>query len=213
MKGGDKLKRIPIELKFELMEYTNSGFSRGKCKIAYSKENDNGSFISKEDFEKALPTIFGIPIVGEYLLDIKNEVNTSVRGNYTDHTGIENRPSPLGFIPSDSKCYWEIESDNKEYIVVEGIILWTKRYPEAKNIFEGRYNQSMEIAVDGDNGGYFDEKDNLFHITNFSFEALCVLGTDCVRNNDGSVSYRGKSDVEPCFGGSHFDTYSNENRF
>ena len=52
MKGGDKLKRIPINLKFELIEYNNSGFSKGKCYIAYTDQNRNGSFISKEAFEK-----------------------------------------------------------------------------------------------------------------------------------------------------------------
>lgn len=212
MKGGDKLKRIPINLKFELIEYNNSGFSKGKCYIAYTDQNRNGSFISKDAFEKALPTLFGIPIVGEYIFDIKNEVNTDIKGNYTDHEGVEMRPFPIGHIPLDATFSWET-IDDKEYLVVEGIILWTKRYPEAKNVFEGRYNQSMEIGLNDEDGGYYDKKDDCYHIDNFSFEALCVLGTDCIRNEDGSVSYRGKSDEEPCFENSHFDTYSMKTDF
>jgi len=212
MKGGDKLKRIPIDLKFELMEYTNEGFSKGKCYVAYTDGNPNGSFISKEAYEKALPSIFGTPIVGEYLSNVKNEINADIKGNYAEHEKTIVRPSPIGFVSSDAKCYWEIQGDNQNYLVVEGIILWTKRYPEAKNVFDRRFNQSMEISI-GDNGGYFDKKDELYHITDFSFEALTVLGTDCVRNSDGTVSYRGESDVEPCFGGSHFDTYSMKTEF
>ena len=206
------MKRIPIDLKFELIEYSNIGFSKGKCYVAYINENRNGSFISKEAFEKALPTMFGIPIVGEYLFDIKNEVNADIQGNYTDHDGIEMRPFPIGHIPLDATFSWEVE-DGKEYLVVEGIILWTKRYPEANYVFDKKMNQSMEISINDEDGGYYDKDDNLYHISGFSFEALTVLGTDCVRNEDGSVSYRGSADVEPCFEGSHFDTYSMKTSF
>lgn len=52
-----------IEIKFLI-------FSKVKIRVAYTSENRNNSYIFKEAFEKALPTIYNYPIIGEFIEEV-----------------------------------------------------------------------------------------------------------------------------------------------
>ena len=48
------------------MVEVNPSFDKGKLRIAYTGTNRNNTFISKEAFEKSIPTMFNCPVVTHY---------------------------------------------------------------------------------------------------------------------------------------------------
>ena len=180
------------------VEYLNPLFSTCSIKVMYHGENRNMTTISKEVVEKALPSIFGIPIVGEY------EAETE---DYKGHGGeidletmsIRKTTRPYGYVPDDATYRWEeaniIGSNKKvEYLVLDGCRLWTGNYPEAYEMLKGK-GQSMEIIVED---GEWNDSTESYEINDFLFSALCVLGDT----------------VEPCFEGANIATsYSKDSTF
>jgi hypothetical protein len=173
-------------------EVLNSEFTKAKCYILYTGENRNGSSISKETVEAALPSIFNCPVIGEFL---KKDDGTKDFGSHggriiIDSTGIryEQTTMPYGVVPESANPRWEMV-DDKEYLVCE-IILWSGRYDDL-DVFlaDGQRPQSMEISP-----LEFEEKNGLFEIKSFEFSALTILG----------------SDVEPCFEDAKIETYASD---
>lgn len=172
----DKNKQLLA--RFSNIEKYNSQFSKCNVAIAYHGDNRNYSSISKEVFEDMIPSLYGIPIVGEWKTADEDfgthggKIEISDEGiNYIDTT------KPFGFIDSQAKVWWEdiTEEDGtvNEYLMSE-CFLWTSRYPEAEKVLEGNSNQSMEIQVksgEARDDGYFD-------ITDAEFSALCILGSE-----------------------------------
>lgn len=161
--------------KFSNITKFNSQFSKCNVAVAYHGDNRNYSSISKEVFEKMIPSLYGIPIVGEW----KEEDYGSHGGKIEisdDGINYIETTKPYGFIDSQAKVWWEevTEEDESvhEYLMTE-CFLWTGRYPEAEKVLEGNSNQSMEIQVkSGD-----VREDGYFEITDAEFSALCILGS------------------------------------
>lgn len=174
----------------------NTGFVRGECRVAYAGKNRNYTDIPRTAFDKAEPTIFGVPIVGNWIEDNKNfgghDLILETKGN---KISIKDNTTPFGFVPQDANPRWEEVSDengnSKAYHVID-VILWKERYPEPiQFIIDNNVNQSMEIMVsDAD----WDEDYEYLTISDFYYSALCLLGKDI--NADGS---KGEDNVEPCF--------------
>lgn len=156
----------------------NPLFSTCKVRVLYTGKNRNMSIISKDAVEKALPSIIGIPIVGEFSMEAKD---------YKGHGGAIDLDSydfihttkPYGFVPNDATFSWEEvrtkDGSIREYLTVDGCYLWTGRYPEAFSIVEQGKGQSMEIEV---NNGEWNDSEEAYDIKQFTFSALCILGDD-----------------------------------
>jgi hypothetical protein len=183
---------LQFEVTFVDVEPLNPLFSKCKIYVCYHGENRNGSIISKEVIEKAIPTIYNIPIVGRFSEDIND---------FTDHGGkIEitgngankeiryvHTTKPYGVVPESAIVDWETIGD-KEYLTIDGALLWTGRYPEAQEVIESGKPQSMEIdVIEGRL-----RRDKKFEVTEMVFSALCILGDD----------------VEPCFEDAQIVGYS-----
>ena len=170
----EDLKTLSFVSKFSKPEVFNSQFHKVKIYVAYAGKNRNMSTISKDTFEKIIPSIYGIPIVGEWKgsdfgthggkIEITDDSIT-----YTETT------KPYGYIDSTAEVGWEMVTEEdgieREYLYTTGF-LWTSRYPEALNALDGDNNQSMELNIfDG-----FSTEDDYFEITDAEFSALCILG-------------------------------------
>lgn len=197
-KKKEAVNHASIGLKFENLEpIENTGFVRGECKVAYAGKNRNGTLISREAFEDAEKTIFGTPIVGNWIEDSGekfggrfggHDVILETKGN---EMTIKDNTTPFGFVPQDANPRWvSIEDENgnsKNYYTVD-VILWRERYKDQiDSIIENKANQSMEIMV---GEGDWEEDSSYFNITEFYYSALCLLGKD---SEDSSKN------VEPCF--------------
>ncbi|MNH66539.1 hypothetical protein D3C73_185720 [compost metagenome] len=177
------------------IEKVNPLFSKCKIRVLYTGLNRNNTYISKAAVEQALPSIFNVPIIGEYFEDAEN---FGGHGGTIDVSGDKvkwvNTTFPYGLIPESATVYWEViqesNGDENEYLVVDNAYLWTGRYPEANLLVGQEFNQSMEIEIQ--KGRYCTIDGNkTYEIENFLFSALCILGINKESDPNGHV--------EPCF--------------
>lgn len=190
----NKLFRYSTEIKIvqSSIKKLNPQFSLCDVLVCYHGDNRNMTSLPKNVIESNLYTIYGIPIVGEwiYKLDGTDEKTWGSHGGriIIDDNGInfEQTTKPFGFVTKEAadNASWVTitEKDGhtqNEYLKLSGCILWTDRYEESKTILDDNYGQSMEIEFT--KGHYRD--DHYYEAEEFIFSALCILGTD----------------VEPCF--------------
>ena len=185
-----KLEQARYRTKFRIDQSTiqqiNPEFSLCTVLVAYHGDNRNHSSISKEVFEKCLWTIYGIPIVGEWVR-LEEDQNVETWGSHGgrliwDDQGIkyEQTTKPFGFVTEEAykNATW-VELTEKdghtthEYLKLERCILWNSRYEECDSILESNFGQSMELT--NLDGRY--REDGFFEISDFTFSALCILGT------------------------------------
>lgn len=178
---------------FKLCE-VNSSFDSGVLRVAYKDKNRNGSFISKETFERCMKTIYNCPIVCNYDRDTDSigahdvEIVKSANGDLR----LVNVTTPIGVVPESAKTYWEeVEEEDgsvHEYLCTEAL-LWKRQEAYKKIKDDGISAESMEITV---KDGEIDSQSGLFVIKDFEFTAFCILG----------------SDVEPCFESASLEVFS-----
>jgi hypothetical protein len=195
-----EIKRIEFDSKIVDFEKVNPEFAKVKVIIAYAGQNRNGSYISKETFEKMLPSLINVPIVGEWKEQDENfgshggKIELSDEGfKYIDTT------KPYGVVNESSEIKWEtiLEKDGlteNEYLTCTAL-LWHGRYQEIEKILNDGANQSMEIGI---KSGYYDEEQKTYIIEDGYFSALCILGKDS----------NPKKNVEPCFEEASIGRYS-----
>lgn len=202
----DKKQNFTSKIYSQDIERINPFFSKVKIYVLYEGFNRNGSYLSRNAIDKAIPTLYNIPIVGEYLVDEKNfgghgaNVTKNEQGEY--QMVLSTRP--YGVVPESAKIYWETvnqdDGSQRDYLVVDGAFLWSGRYPELYTIFdEGHYGQSMEIELVNANYSIVDGQETL-NIQDFIFTAFCLLGIDKDSDMFGHV--------EPAFESSKVVAYS-----
>lgn len=196
-------KKIRFTINLEKIEQINPLFSKAKINVLYTGLNRNNTYFSQKSVNNALPTIYGIPIIGEYLKEKDNFGGHGGKLEISDK-GIEyiQTTQPYGYVDKDADIYWEeiTEDDGTKhnYLVIDGAYLWTGRYQnELDDLLNQPYGQSMEVDV---NDGSFEEIDGVktYNIKDFTFSALCILGID----------KNGKGEVEPCFESAEISAYS-----
>lgn len=186
----NKLFRYNTEIKIvqSSIKKLNPQFSLCDVLVCYHGDNRNMTSLPKKVIEDNLYSIYGIPIVGEwiYKLDGTDEKSWGSHGGriILDDKGIhfEQTTKPFGFVSKEAadNASWvtitEKDGHTKnEYLKLSGCILWTDRYEESKTILDENFGQSMEIEFK--KGHYRD--DHYYEAEEFVFSALCILGTDC----------------------------------
>ena len=158
-------------------EERNPSFDSGVLRVAYTNANRNGSFISKETFERCITSIYNCPIVCNYDRETDTIGAHDMELVRDDEGGmrIVNVTTPVGVVPESANYFWEnVEEDDgsiHEYLCVE-VLLWKRQEAYKKIKDDGVVAESMEIAVK--NGSM---QDGLFVIDDFNFTAFCLLGT------------------------------------
>lgn len=161
------------------VSFKNPLFREAKIYILREGFNPNGSYITREAINKAIPTLYNTAIVGSFNEDTNN---------YTDHNVTlrsDNRLKlggvPIGLIPETAEVYWEKVKENNgdvvEYLVIDGVILWYARYPDEVSVLlqEKMFGQSAEIAVVEDEVKKINGVETEV-IHEFVFLSLCILG-------------------------------------
>ena len=155
----------------------NSSFDAGILQVAYEGKNRNGSFISKESFERSIKTIYNCPIVCNYDRET-NSIGAHdillVRDE-NDTLQMVNATTPVGVVPESARYFWrEITEDDgsvHNYLCVD-VLLWKRQEAYKKIKEDGITAESMEISVkDG------RMQDGFFVIDDFEFTAFCLLGS------------------------------------
>lgn len=170
----------------------NKSFDCAKLRVAYTGKNRNNSYISTEAFERAVPTMFNVPVVANYSRE-DNEIGSHDGEWIKDKNGevqYVNITQPVGVVPESATWYWEDVEDNGEmhkYFCTE-VLLWKRQEAYQKIKDNGVTKHSMEISViDG------EMLDDYYNIKDFQYTAFCLLGT-----------------ATPCFESSGLFTFSTE---
>lgn len=155
----------------------NSSFDKGILRVCYTGKNHNGSFISKETFEKCMPSIYNCPIVCRYDRETDTIGAHDVDVVRTADGGLRmiNVTQPVGVIPTGANYWWEeVEEDNgdvHEYLYTEAL-LWKRQEAYQKIKQDGTTAESMELNIKSSK-----MVDGVLHINDFEFTAFCLLGT------------------------------------
>lgn len=191
-------QRISLDFDFKIINICdiNKSFAMAEVAIAYAGRNRNKSAISKEAFEKALPSLKNCPVVGRY-----DETEDRFGGHdvkvITDDNGsvdIVNATTPFGVVPESAAQYWKdvTEEDGtiRPYLFTT-IILWKRQYGYEYLSKKKRIGQSMEISF----SSYTLDQDGYCIIDDFQFEALCLI------------------DCEPCFESASVQLFNQKDEF
>jgi len=189
---NDKNVRLVFNSALKNIMSCNESFDQGVLRIAYHGENRNGSYISKEVFEKCLPSMYNVPVVANYMRDddmIGGHDTEIVRKNRLPK--MVNITHPVGVIPESATNWWELvtEEDGSvhEYLCTD-VLLWKRQEAYEKIVSDGIVYESMEIKVKE------DHLDNgVYVIDDFEFLAFCLLGN-----------------CEPCFESASLTTFSSD---
>ena len=178
-KGGVVIKYANFNVNMSLDKKINSNLGRVKVMVCHTGKNLNYSKFSKESLEKALDSLQGIPLVGEFKEDNDDFGSHGGKIEITDegYKFIETT-RPYGFIPFGDLANIRFETildkdgiTEKEWLIADAYI-WYKKYPEVEKLFDGNNNQSMEISVEN----YTWDDDDYLDITDFEFNCVCILG-------------------------------------
>jgi len=174
----------------------NPSFDTGVLRIAYHGENRNGSYISKETFERCSRTMYNCPVVCNYDRDTDTLGGHDMALITREADGrliLVNLTTPVGVVPENSQWFWEEveEADGtvNEYFCTS-ILLWKRQEAYDKIKRDGIVAHSMEITV---NDGKMI--DGVYHINDFTFTAFALIG------------------VEPCFMSASLDTMPDTTAF
>ena len=181
--------------KVKEFESTDGRFTKVKIWLMHTGKNLNNSVFEKSIVDKAIPTLEYIPIVGFVEADGKGEKD------FSDHRYVITRDeygvrrkymgSSYGVIKSseDNNAHYEMklcdDGEEREFLVVDGL-MWNMFEDSSRivnqDIVKG---QSMELYEKNIQG--YEDEDGLFHFTDFSFRAACILGDDCTPAMTGST--------------------------
>ena len=176
-------------------EAADDRFTKVKVWLMHLGKNLNNSSFEKSVVDKAIPTLQYIPIMGFV------EMNDDNEKDFSDHRYIVTRDekgvrrkymgTPYGVIKSfdDNNAHYEErlceDGETRTFLVTEGII-WNV-LEDGAEIFHRDLvkSQSMELyekSIDG-----YEDDEGVFHFTEFSFRAACVLGDDVTPAMTGST--------------------------
>lgn len=181
--------------KIKDFEAADDRFTKVKVWLMHLGTNLNNSAFEKSVVDKAIPTLQYIPIMGFVELNSDNEKDFSDHRYIItkDDKGVRRKylGTPYGVIKSsdDNDAHYEErlceDGETRTFLVTEGII-WNV-LEDGAEIFQRDLvkSQSMELyekSIDG-----YEDDDGIFHFTDFSFRAACVLGDDVTPAMTGST--------------------------
>lgn len=164
-----------IKLNYEIKDYdvydTHKDHAIVRAKIVNVGKNNNDTSFSKESIERALPTLYNIPLIGIYS-EIENDFKSHAKND------LERKETyAIGTIPESCDAHFEKDL-GMEYLVAD-IVVWKEYFPDFFNVIvnneekERQTTISMEISLLD-----YEKKDGIFDITEFSFNGICLLGTN-----------------------------------
>lgn len=189
---SSRMQLVRFATAFEDIQDINPSFAVGKLRIAYVGDNRNGSSISKEVMEAAIPTMYNCPVVAHYDRATNSFGSHDVELIQEDetHYKLVNVTQPVGVVPAGAECFFETDADENgvlhEYLSTT-VLLW-KRQEAYEHICEmTTIGESMEVVFDQ---CHVDQRGVLVADA-MHFEAFCLLES-----------------AEPCYEGAELAVFS-----
>lgn len=157
---------------------TKMGLLPVSIKACHINLNRNGSYISKKNMEKALPTIYNRPILGNIIQLDDGTYDFHSHDFEIDDDGNEHYiEKPIGIIPESGNAHLEYDEEmDKTYVVVDGFIYEDYGNEAAEIILNKESNKvSVELCI---NELSYNAKEKYLEITDFYFNGITCLGKE-----------------------------------
>lgn len=165
-----------------IKEYENDDtrFLKVTIDILHTGLNFNSSIFNKDVVEKAIPSIYNIPILGYINKDDVPDFEGHEYVTVITPDSYEEKyyGRAFGVIPESCNPRWIVkeceDGEQREFLQVDGL-LWNK-FSEATDIFyrDLTKSQSMELEIESMDG--VEDENEIYTFTNFKFEGACILG-------------------------------------
>ena len=173
------------------------GLLKLKLKVCHTQLNRNGSFISKENMEKGMPTLKYRPILAHI-----HELADGTKDFYAHNMEIvenEDGESEINYIEKQVGCFtaddpW-LEYDekmDKTYVMAYSVI--PENYTEAADIIRRKNGTkvSCELVI---NELSYNAKEKYLDLTDFYFSGCTLLGCDEEGNEIGEGMLGARADI------------------
>lgn len=173
------------------------GLLKLKLKVCHTELNRNGSFISKENMEKGMPTLKYRPILAHI-----HELEDGTKDFYAHNMEIvenEDGESEINYIEKQVGCFtaddpWlEYDKDmDKTYVMAYSVI--PEQYTEAADIIRRKNGSkvSCELVI---NELSYNAKEKYLDLTDFYFSGCTLLGCDEEGNEIGEGMLGARADI------------------
>lgn len=173
------------------------GLLKLKLKVCHTDLNRNGSFISKENMEKGMPTLKYRPILA-YI----HELEDGTKDFYAHNMEIvetEDGEAEINYIEKQVGCFtadepWlEYDKDmDKTYVMAYSVI--PEQYTEAADIIRRKNGSkvSCELVI---NELSYNAKEKYLDLTDFYFSGCTLLGCDEEGNEIGEGMLGARADI------------------
>ena len=188
---------VSMPANFEISENDMPGMLKLKLKVCHIDTNRNGSHISKENMEKAMPTLKYRPILA-YI----HQLDDGTYDFYAHNMEIvedENGEEKINYIEKQVGCfttddpYLEYDKDNdKTYVNAYAVI--PEEYTEAANIIRRKNGTKVSCELVIDELSY-NAKEKYLDLTSFYFGGCTLLGCDEHGNEIGEGMLGSRADI------------------
>lgn len=165
--------RADGKMKFETLN--DQGLLKVTLQSCHIGKNLNGSSISYEAMQDALPSFYSRPILG-YIHEVDGQYEFKSHEMHVDGEGnLVYDEIPVGVITSKDGMIEHDYEKNKDYAVVSGVI-W-EEYTKAAEILkrDKKADCSVELKI---NDLSYDANEKLLLINSFVFTGVTILGKD-----------------------------------
>ena len=182
---------------FTSEEDETPGMLKLKLKVCHTDTNRNGSHISKENMEKAMPTLKYRPILA-YIHELKDGSmdfyahNMEIIENEDGESEINYLEKQVGCFTADEP-WLEYDKDmDKTYVMAYGVI--PEGYTEAADIIRRKNGTkvSCELVI---NELAYNAKEKYLDLTDFYFGGTTLLGSDEDGNEIGEGMLGSRADI------------------
>ena len=183
---------------FEADEDDMPGMLKLKLKVCHTETNRNGSHISKENMEKAMPTLKYRPILA-YIHELSDGTkdfyahNMEIIENEDGETEINYLEKQVGCFTADEPWLEYDKKKDKTYVMAYGVIPET--YTDAADIIRRKNGTkvSCELII---NELSYNAKEKYLDLTDFYFGGTTLLGVDEDGKEIGEGMLGARADIE-----------------
>lgn len=196
---NDKQSPIVVSVPgvFNATEDDMPGMLRLKLKVCHTETNRNGSHISQENMEKAMPTLKYRPILA-YIHELEDGTkdfyahNIEIVENEDGEEEIIYIEKQVGCFTADDPWLEYDEEQDKTYVMAYGVI--PEEYTEAADIIRRKNGSkvSCELVI------YelsYNAKEKYLDLTDFYFGGTTLLGSDEYGNEIGEGMLGARADI------------------
>ena len=189
---------VGINGSFATEEDDMPGMLKLKLKVCHTETNRNGSHISKENMEKAMPTLKYRPILAHI-----HELKDGTKDFYAHNMEIvenEDGDSEINYIEKQVGCFTSDlpwleydEEKDKTYVMAYSVI--PEEYTDAADIIRRKNGTkvSCELVI---NELSYNAKEKYLDLTDFYFGGCTLLGCDEEGNEIGEGMLGARADIE-----------------